>query len=332
MGQVVGPFEVMDATPAELARVAAVVSRIPPPMIARVGAGRIRLYAHNRLGAPSWAWGYAPRPRAQWWNPRLQPSQQTYAIAHEYKHGFDYLVRDRTLRARERALVVGTIGRYQGRDGTNRLSEATADGFARAIGFTDGPQASYFRARIPAGSYGALMAALGGPSIGSGAGSGYVPPPPAAGATVRLATSAPTGGWCVFLGKPAGSRITDQDVQRIAQHVRSAIDAGAGAQATNPLWVAIVNNVTLAIVARLQEWRDQGVTCDRIPNNLADDPKIGAAVPDQPLEAVGSLIDWSGLGGVLDDFGAGLADMLVKLAILAGILVLLVMAIRRVLR
>lgn len=109
----------------------------------------------------------------------------------------------------------------------------------------------------------------------------------------------------------------------------AAIDNGAGIQFVNPLWQIVANGAKQAIAQRLAEWVAQGATCDQIPNNLATDPKIDAAIPDRPGEVVGPA-----LGGLLQvalDW-TGLGDLVIRGGILIGILVLLLMAIRRVLR
>lgn len=129
----------------------------------------------------------------------------------------------------------------------------------------------------------------------------------------------------MFLGKPAGSPLTTDDADRMYAHVSGEIDRQGGIRFLNPLWHVVADGAKNAIRNRLAEWVGQGVTCGQIPANLATDPVIDSAIPDEPGEVIGptlqAIIDFSGIGAAL-----------VPLAVLAGIIVLLLMAIRRVLR
>lgn len=139
-----------------------------------------------------------------------------------------------------------------------------------------------------------------------------------------LATAA-ASGWCVFLGKSAGSPLTAADADAMYRHVAGEIDRQGGIQFLNPLWHLVANGAKTAIRNRLTEWVAQGATCDSIPANLATDPTIDSAIPDSPGEVIGptlqAIIDFTGLG-----------DILIRLGVLVAILALILMAIRRVIR
>lgn len=168
MSVLVGPFAVQDATPAELARVQSVVRLIPPEMAAQDAARPINLWFHRRLGAPSWAWGYAPNRNNIWANPTKQAAygsleaQHGYVIPHEYLHAW-WGRHGRGVDADAlKALVVGTMGNVENADFTNRFSEALADAFATSLGGDRGVRPRYFRAAIPSSAYGTMLGILTG--------------------------------------------------------------------------------------------------------------------------------------------------------------------------
>lgn len=170
MGQIVGPFEVMDATPAELEIVRAIAVRVPTLMATRDGPGRQRVWFRRRLGAPSWAWGYCTG-RDMWVNPARSRGNMLYVTAHEYWHGWQSR-HGRPIARQLRALVPGPVGTVQNNSYTNRLSEALAHGFAHALGFTEGVPDSYYRARVPRDRLGDFLLLLGKAE-------GRIPPPAA---------------------------------------------------------------------------------------------------------------------------------------------------------
>jgi hypothetical protein len=142
---------------------------------------------------------------------------------------------------------------------------------------------------------------------------------------VQLASASPAGGWCSIIGKAPGSPMTAADADAIA-------DRAAGALQTNPLflpgspfgmWVQWTRD---SIRRSLQPWVDQARACDTVPNNLTEVPGVQDGIPGSqgagPI--INNLLDFTGLGPIL-------GDMLIKGGVLVGIIVLLLMAIRRVL-
>lgn len=148
-------------------------------------------------------------------------------------------------------------------------------------------------------------------------------------AFILAAASSPAGGWCAWLGKAAGSPVTADDVERIAAFIRERIVNDPKYTALTillgPLAVLKLNDTVKAIRDDLARWVSSGATCDTIPNNLGELPTVKATLPTEPGQiigqAVGTLIDWSGLGPVL-----------AKGLVLVGIIVILILALWRVLR
>jgi hypothetical protein len=169
MPVVVGPLTVMDATSAELELVRGVVARLPGAMVAQDGPGRVRLYFRNRLGAPSYAWGYCPNPSNIWVSTQKKSYTRSLAtqiqtvLAHEYFHAYHFRWRRAlNLDAQLKPLVtIGTPGSHRSSEWTNVWYEGVAETFAHALGFTDGVRLRYFRARPSPTEYPRILAVLG---------------------------------------------------------------------------------------------------------------------------------------------------------------------------
>lgn len=144
---------------------------------------------------------------------------------------------------------------------------------------------------------------------------------PGAAIFASLATAAPAGGWCAIIGKAPGSPVTADDVAKIAAVAAQAVRSSPTFGIVDPfgMWAQVT---AAAVTASLQPWVAEARPCDTIPNNLTEVPGVKERIPGSqgagPL--IGNLIDWTGLG-----------DVFVKGAILVGIIVLFVAAIRRVL-
>lgn len=144
---------------------------------------------------------------------------------------------------------------------------------------------------------------------------------PGAAVLASLATAAPAGGWCAIIGKAPGSPVTTDDVVKIAAYAAAAVRSSPVFGIVDPfgMWAQVT---AAAITASLQPWVAEARACDTIPNNLSEVPGVKERIPGSqgvgPL--IGNLIDWTGLG-----------DIVLKGAVLVGIIVLFVAAIRRVL-
>ena len=152
MSTVVGPFSV--ETDDLLAQAQAVAAAIPPAIAEMTPAGSIAVSSSNRAGAPSWAYGYTPSKSRCYWNAGRHAGAHEYAHAWWYRNG-----RKAGGNAALRALVdhPELLGKIENDHYTNRLSEAYAHAFAAAIGRPDGVFEGFFRVKIPATNYPALL-------------------------------------------------------------------------------------------------------------------------------------------------------------------------------
>lgn len=147
-----------------------------------------------------------------------------------------------------------------------------------------------------------------------------------------MTAAAPTGGWCVFLQNPApgwgevrkpGQPLSNRDAQLIHNLIATKLWQGLGdVQRINPLAQTMVNNTLAAVDAYLAQAIAAGWSCDKLPNNPADWP--GVRQPDSAGDVISGFLNWTGLGTVL-------GDTLIRVGVLVGILVLALIAIRRIL-
>ena len=144
----------------------------------------------------------------------------------------------------------------------------------------------------------------------------------------QLATTTPASGWCSILGKAAGSPLAAGDAERVGGHVAAALlnDPVLRMWLLNPLTSALttwrIAETRQAVISAVNALVARGATCDGVPNDLRALP--GVEQPDTFGEVAGNVIS------AVIDF-TGLGPILVKAAVLVGIIVLLLMAIRRVL-
>lgn len=143
----------------------------------------------------------------------------------------------------------------------------------------------------------------------------------------QLATATPTGGWCTFLGRAPGSPLIAGDAEKIAGYISDELTRRLWPQLLNPLLSGLtftkINETARATYNVVAALIAAGAPCDQLPNDLSQHPQIRQ--PDNFGEVLGGIVqvalDWTGLG-----------DLVIKAAILIGIVVLLLMAIRRVIR
>ena len=150
----------------------------------------------------------------------------------------------------------------------------------------------------------------------------------AAGSAVNVilaSTATPSGGWCVFLGHPAGTPLTNADATRIVDYVHQQLVNGLGPinGLINPIGLNMIAGTMAAIGSNLASMIAAGSSCDQIPNDLTALP--GVKQPDKPSDVIGNvvtnLIDWTGLGGALS-----------HVAVLIVILLLIVLGAWRLLK
>lgn len=151
------------------------------------------------------------------------------------------------------------------------------------------------------------------------------------GLAAALTASSPAGGWCRVLGKAPGSPVTADDVGKIRLFMFNVLsnDPNYRLLLTNPLTSALatvkMSDTLNAIRVGLQPWVAGGRPCDTIPNNLNQLPEVDATLPDNPVDVFTQGGQW-----ILDVTGLGAAG--VRLLFLAGIVVLIIIALKGLLK